>query len=186
LDWRTFFIEFLKAVTWPTAAVAMLLLLRRPLTELLKLTRRFKYQELEIEFGREISAASQKIGETQPLRVRTAMFERIERIALEQPALAVIDAWREVEASLVEFAKRKELKVAPSVWVMPLILNALLFTEDHISQSQHEVISRLKSLRDRITHVPDFAVSAEEAMKYVELAERVVAMLTQDGGPATA
>jgi hypothetical protein len=177
MDFPTFVIEFLKAVTWPMATVSMLILLRQPITELLRLTRRFKYQEFEIEFEREISEVSEKVGAARLPQKSRPRFVSIRALALEQPALSIIDAWREVEQSLVEFGKSRKLNAAEPVWVMPLVLSALLFAEDKFTQAQHDSIVRLKALRDRITHVVGFAVSAEEAIKYVDLAERVVAML---------
>jgi len=55
MDALTFISELIKAVAWPVTAIALVVLLRKPIVELIPLLRRLKYKELELEFAQEVS-----------------------------------------------------------------------------------------------------------------------------------
>jgi hypothetical protein len=184
LDSRDVLTECVKALAWPVATLAIAAMMRAPLAGLILFLRRVKYQDFEFEFEQGLSELSSKIGGERKSASIKPRLKQIETLALSHPNQAVVDAWREVESSLVEFARSRTLTAAPAAWVMPLVLAALLFNEGQLTDSQNEVIRRLKALRDRITHTPGFVISADEALKYVDVASRVVAMLA-DGGIAT-
>jgi len=51
MDWLTFISNTIKAISWPTAVIILVIILRRPLVRLLLLLRRLKYKDLELDFG---------------------------------------------------------------------------------------------------------------------------------------
>lgn len=54
MDGFTFTSEIIKAVAWPTAVIALVFLLRKPIIELAPLMKKLKYKELELEFSQEM------------------------------------------------------------------------------------------------------------------------------------
>jgi len=47
MDTLTFISELIKAVAWPMTAIVLVVLLRKPIIELIPLLRKLKYKELE-------------------------------------------------------------------------------------------------------------------------------------------
>ena len=51
MDTLTFVSEALKSLAWPVVVVFLVLMLKKPITELIPLLRKLKYKELEMEFS---------------------------------------------------------------------------------------------------------------------------------------
>src|SRR5690606_42060334 len=55
MDALTFLSEIIRSVAWPVTVVVLVVVLRKPLVELIPLLRRLKYKELELEFSQQVS-----------------------------------------------------------------------------------------------------------------------------------
>jgi hypothetical protein len=172
MDTLTFVAEIAKALAWPIAVLVLVLLARKPAVELLSYLRRIKYQDLELEFDKQIQDLKAK---TAPLPKavgagdNTGHRDRLLKIAASSPEAAVMEAWRILENHLVEYAHRQSLQPAPAVWAMPLVLGGMLLSANKLSDSQFATLQTLKHLRDQITHTKGVTIPLGKALEYVDL-----------------
>ena len=92
------------------------------------------------------------------------------KLVREAPETAVLEAWRQLENSLHEYAQKVHTDVAPATWTMPLVLAAILLNSGKLTDAQYKTITGLKQLRDKLTHAMQSEVSVGEAIEYVDLA----------------
>ena len=52
MNTESFIVELIKPLAWPVTLVVILFTMRKPLTELILLIQKFKFRDLELEFGR--------------------------------------------------------------------------------------------------------------------------------------
>jgi hypothetical protein len=180
-----FTIEMLKAVAWPATVLVAVLLLRRPIGDLIGLLKSVRYGGLEIGFGQEVQEVVKQAAAVLPSADGGAAAsgdrERLLDMAFRSPESAVVESWRRVENAVVDLARAKRLDVAPAVWAMPLVLSAFLLNARHIHEPQHSVILRLKAIRDRLTHTKNASVTADDAIAYVDTSLRLVASMGDTG-----
>jgi hypothetical protein len=188
MDWLTFVAELVKATAWPAFLFAFLLVLRKPIAELVPLLRKLKYREFEAEFGarlEEVENLKEEIAppaipqqqqppppEPQALYSKPARpadaeplsFRRIEA----NPRSAIIEAWMRVEAAARTAVRR--LDVVAIVPRSPLQLIRILDKAEALDPAQVAMFHELRSLRNEAAHSPEMALSPELALKYVDLA----------------
>jgi len=179
MDWLEFTADIVKAVAWPASAVAMVVLLRRPLARLIASMKSLKYGSVEVSFRRELKRAA-KLASSSSAGAATALAaadpeekelaEHLTALAIVSPETALLDSWRSLEQRLMEVARRRKLELAPAAWQMPLVVAAFLLGEGDINESQNALLHRLQHLRHRIIHDPRVTLTASEATEYVALA----------------
>jgi hypothetical protein len=165
----------LDALAWPAVALAALIVFRKPLAELLLSVTNLRVGRLDVAFRDELRSAEAAAHDIPPAatRSRPARFEQARRQATEDPARAVLSAWRELETIINNHADRAHIKAAPGARVMPLVLSALLQAEGALTEPQLDLIMRLKQLRDRVVHDTTTRIAAADAIEYVTLAEQL-------------
>jgi hypothetical protein len=159
-------------------------MLRPLLVGLLPLIRKLKYSDVEIQFGREVAelkltaAASIQPGKAEA--TRQPIWEELVRLAAVRPRTAILQAWQQVEATLIGMAKNRHLEVAAAVWQMPMVLGALMLNAGRISSQQYDFLTRLRQLVNEATHAPVDGVSPDSAVEFVGLALRLAASLDSE------
>ena len=179
MDALTFISELIKAVAWPATAVALVVLLRKPIVELIPLLRRLKYKELELEFAQEMSelkaeveAIAKEKGE-EASSIAPTSSNLLNLVAFSTRA-AIMEAWLEVESVSVA--------VASSFWGqspketfrnMPR-LGEYLLQSKVIDERQLSVFNKLRQLRNKAAHAQELDLSENDARSYVQLASDLV------------
>ncbi|HTV56598.1 MAG TPA: hypothetical protein VMI06_17005 [Terriglobia bacterium] len=140
------------------------------------LLMRMKYKDFEIEFGRDMAEVRAEATEELPLVEaggdQSAEEQRLADLAKTSPRAAIAEAWRQVELAASLAVRRNEI---------PLRLAEVTATHVMRSLERHRVIDPgkiglmhdLRGLRNQAVHAPDFAVSTEAALEYVQLAQRM-------------
>lgn len=175
------------AFAWPVAVLGVIWLLRAELRAILPGLQRVGYGRFEAEFEAALQkaeevAASVDVAEALTRREGegfdkgTTLRACLARLALISPRAAVAEAWSDVERSLGHAASRARgpNRSAPALsstrmWIGGVVDGALF-----------NLIQELRALRNRAVHAHDFNLSAEQAMEYALLAERVIAGLETD------
>jgi hypothetical protein len=180
-----FITQLVTALAWPITVLACILLLRPLLTRLVPLIRTVKYSDVEIKFGREVAelklAAAASIQPARAEAKQEPIWEDLVRLASVHPRTAILQAWQQVEATLIQMAKNRHLEVAATVWQMPMVLGALMLNAGKISVQQYDFLSRLRQLVNEATHAPVDSVIPDSAVEFVGLALRLAASLDSEG-----
>jgi hypothetical protein len=193
VDALTFIAEMVKALAWPSMALALVLLLRKPIAELIPLLTRLKYKDLELEFGRRVAEVKAEAGEELPPPQTPAPLEAAEEqtlleLAKLSPRAAITEVWRQVELAALDGARRNDIYISPSEATSPARVLRALERHRVIDAGKLGLVHDLRGLRNQAVHSPDFAVTSASALEYVQLARRVVDFLKTarrgDAGPS--
>lgn len=154
------------SLAWPAVFVTLIVLLRKPIRDLLPFLERLKYKDLEVNFRRQAEETLESIEEQ-------GESEEHEHIDLgESPRAAVIRAWSEI----VEAAEEKYERLEPDKKLKKLgpdrALGYFLYMGLLVPQTE-KVIQELRSLRNQAAHYSDAVISEDGARAYVRAAEKV-------------
>ena len=177
MDWPTFAVEMVKALAWPTAAIAALLVLRKPIAGLIPLARKLKYKDFEMEFGQQVREAKADAAVELPLPTTRALPavvpNPLRELAEVSPRSAVTEAWRQVEVAATEAARRNDISLGNRDAYSPSQVMRELIRARVVDEGKVGIFHELRSLRNQAVHAPDFALSAESALEYAEIARRL-------------
>jgi hypothetical protein len=168
MDWLQFVSSVVGSLAWPATVIAAVVLLRKPLGKLIPLIRTLKYGELQIDVGMELDAVKESV-EATPDQLDlipeepTPVFRQLAQI---DPRAAVLSAWAPVELAL------KDLGIRHNVYKVEMPVNQLthnLANAGVLDDNTHEVISRLRRIRNEAVHLR--TISYDQAISMGELCE---------------
>ncbi|HJZ63075.1 MAG TPA: hypothetical protein VKD70_02075 [Candidatus Acidoferrum sp.] len=178
MDNKTFIVELTKALAWPLMVLVALLSFRKTLLRLLPQLTNLKYDKLEFQFAKEVAAVEKEaLASLPPVSQKSgleAIRQKLTKLAMTSPEAAVVEAWRYLEAEFLELIERRNVDVAPAVRTMPRLLSAMLYKEGLLTEAQHDLVVRLRDLRNDATHSRSQVVDIERAMSYIESVLRLV------------
>lgn len=155
--------------------MAAVIVLRRPLAELLLLLHRLKYKDFEVEFDREVRKLREEAASALPPLPRSVPSKLPEETALLElasvaPRAAVIEAWLLVESSARRAVEKHGIRTEPEQPLTGPQLTWTLMDTGLIDKARRAVFDRLRMLRTQAVHAKKFAISEASARDYVELA----------------
>lgn len=200
MDWMTFVVGVLKAITWPAALLLVAFWLRKPIRDLVPLLRKLKVKEFELEFAQAVAqlevVALSELGEpTSPSTTRATDESRSQenrisapvglpaeaskprredevlRLALLSPRAAIMEAWVEVEAAAADTAASFwGPGNHPEVFHTSAHLGEYLLQCKVIDTGQLLAFNKLRELRNKSVHAEELNIGVDETRRYVELA----------------
>lgn len=174
MDILTFISEVAKALAWPVAVVLLVLMLKKPLTELIPLLRKLKYKELEVEFSKEVAELKANAelptitSSLEPLL--EAECNRLSNLASFSPCVAVIEAWVDVESAATEVASSFWNQGPSDIMRKSPNLGEYLFQCKVINEAQLKTFNKLRELRNKAVQAVELDLSENDAKAYVGLA----------------
>ena len=111
MDVVTLIAKLVESLAWPLVFLVIMVLLRRPLTELLPLLKKLKYGDLELQFADKIKTLKAEVdkGLTQmpkDLDPTTEFLLRFTRMARVDPKNTIIEASKYIDNVLLETAEQ--------------------------------------------------------------------------------
>jgi hypothetical protein len=162
MDWLTFIAQLISALAWPVTLIVIILVLRRPLTELFPLVRRLRFQGIELDFSREIQALVYEARGQLP-RVHSVLNAegplRTQCIELAQvsPRTVVLESWIQLEKAAIDASRRHGLKLKSAELHSPLILGQALEESSFLEGNTPMIYHQLRNLRNAAAHASEFA-----------------------------
>jgi len=190
MDWLTFIAEITKALSWPLAVVVSVVILRGHLRGALPFLRKLKYKDVELEFAEKIKELDSAINKELPsspdidLDQATAL-DRFIQLAQISPRAAIFEAWREVEAAVINSAKSNIEKLQPEIdrWKSRLKIDTGQVTDfdlirafdrsDLLDPEMRELYRALRGLRNRALHHDERQIEVDVAIEYGAMAYRI-------------
>jgi hypothetical protein len=186
MDALTAFVDLVKALAWPATLFAIVWLLRKVIKALISSIHegKIKYGDLELIVKRDLEQARQSIKtiQAQPeglaLRAPQESSKELEisdLVSLAQiaPRAAVIEAWTRLEAAGAEFVQKHGPSDLPGQR-SPVTFGEVLRRHDLIPSEVKNAIQKLRDIRNRTVHSPEFQPSVEDAEEYVLLSMAVI------------
>lgn len=169
-----FLASIVSSLAWPATVIIAVVILRKPLRELLPLLQKLKYKDLEFEFGKRLQEVTAEVaqlpGYSSPSKASLTESPAA-KLALLSPRSAIIEAWRDVESTTL--AAAHGLGEPFFQQNRPLLVSAMNALERAGKLDAYfvDVLDGLRELRNEAAHAPDFAVTVQEALDYVEACE---------------
>ena len=176
MDWLTFFSRLVSSLAWPVSILLILLIMRKPLRDILSLLHRLRYKDFEVEFNQRVDEV--KIEAEQALPKESGAVpsgpdaQHIIRLSKVSPRAAVLEAWRRVELAAIETAQQLGGEKFRN---KTLTYQAIRFIEQHTDMDSKLImlLRHLRGLRNKAAHAPEFALSTNAALEYAKIAELV-------------
>ncbi|GLW92877.1 hypothetical protein [Actinokineospora globicatena] len=180
-----FVAQIIGALAWPTFALVIILVVRKPLVAMLKdvALRRLKVGPFEAEWERVTADVKDQIGAQPPVGEDAPHALEIElssEVAVA-PAVAVLEAF-----SLIEREIRDILTAAGITDVRggAVVLAREALRRELISRESVSSVKGLSVLRNLVAHGSAREVSSAQAAEYVALADAVLFALRGESGRA--
>ncbi len=180
-----FFSSIVQALAWPISVILIVYILKKPITDLVKGVRKFKYQDLEIDFENELEKIDQQISTKSKLKVKEEptklnnVDEEIETIANISPNAAIVMAWNLVDKEIQEAIIRLDISPDYPLHNSPLNNLNLLKENNFIDTGMENAINGLRMLRNEAAHVSknEEEITKVNALNYYDVVQEVVTIL---------
>ncbi len=198
MDLFTFIVEITKAIAWPVAIVGAVIILRGHIRSALPFLRKFKYKDVEVEFAEQIKELDSEIRKELPTPIeedeeQATVLDRFIKLAQISPRAAIFEAWREVEAAVINVANMNIEMLKPQIerWK-----SKFKYETDHISEydlirafersdllnpEMRRLYGALRGLRNRAVHHGDTELEVDMAIEYGAMAYRIAKYIKSIG-----
>lgn len=181
-------VQLVKALAWPVAAVWLGYIFRGEIRKLLSRMSHFKYKDIEAKFDEDLTKAEAEVAIAQaahepklPPQETLSKLDQLRRIAEVSPRAAIMEAWVLVESAAAEVGLVAGTTIPRT---SPRMIMQYLAKSGSLPESSLLLVDRLRQLRNQAAHLPDFALSQEEAERYLELAVKCAEIIREARIPA--
>ena len=173
MDVTQFIIELADKLAWPLVALVALVMLKRPLEDLLPLAKRLKYKDLEVEFGQVLQAVSRDAAGVFP-ELEQDRRSRLIATVKHLPNAAVLEAWDEVDSAAETLIRQQVSEVDLAVDTRYKTMGTILARQALLDTKKVKLFHELRQLRNKVAHAENFTVGPAEAVQYIELCLKLV------------
>jgi hypothetical protein len=188
MNWLTFISEIIKALAWPVAAVAMLLLLRRSLLILIPRLMKIRYKEFEADFSETLRRVELRAENAQlPSANQVGEIilghpehapDKYLRMAQISPRAAILEASRDLDfvvrhASTGEDFNDIQTEEHPDLH----FTISRLVRDQKLDRASADLYEELSNLRNRALHAYDHEVTPDAAYDFGLLSSRLAAKI---------
>ncbi len=193
MDWLTFLSSIFDSLAWPIVVLLAVLMLRRPLSNLIPFLRKLKWKDFEAEFGREVSMLGDSIrreiqvpapspsGVEDPLGILSTAVAEYSRLAELSPRSVVLESWRQVESAARNIASQHDMPAEKIESLPPAALGRFLAQAGIIDNKQLDFFNHLRGLRNKAAHAEEFAFSKEDALEYTDVSKMLAEYILRVG-----
>jgi hypothetical protein len=182
MDSLSFTVEMVKALIWPCCVFIVAIVLRKPLSNLLVMLNKVKYNDLEIEFKSEIGRLQMHATSELPFPKSAKPLgvpDSIAKIAAVSPKAAVIESWRYVEQCALQAAMKNKISIDEVSLRKPLKIAEKLLDEKMIDEPTYGIFKKLRILRNEAEHYNKAKIEVDDAISYAMLAERLCSLFAE-------
>ncbi|WP_188063746.1 DUF4145 domain-containing protein [Sphingobium sp. KCTC 72723] len=184
LDWLQFASSVIGSIAWPGILLAVILIFRKPLTELINSIEEARYGDTSVKVSRKIDQAEKTsenfidpatiegmAPEPEPIGTR---FDQLMEIS---PSAAILDSWIHVEDALREVThKFSTMGTMPSRNGSTAMIR-FLTSANIIKPEVGKWLDEMRQVRNAAAHAQD--VSPADALRFQELSQKVLRILRQ-------
>lgn len=168
MDVLTFISNLVRDLAWPIATLVVLIIALRHLPSLRRFVKAIRYKDVEVTLREEFDGAREVaetvkalIGpETKPEETQT---DKIAQLAQIDPAIALIEIWRKLEAEVVSLIQHNGLMR----YTRPVKFVEQLGKLGKLSEEEITLFRRLRVIRNASVHAQDTnAVTLAEVIEF--------------------
>lgn len=179
MHWTDFTLQVIDRLIWPVIAGGLVIAFYKPIRALLPNLRKLKYQDLEIEFDRELQHASQTANQLLERQHHDRLIHQLRESLMHNPHGAILEAWKAVEAAAKVVIDNYQGRVKWDKKAPYKHLEDILTHENLLDKNTAALFSEVRQLRNKVSHAPDFEVRSAEAVQYIELCDQLIRHLNE-------
>ncbi len=167
--------KIIEILAWPVTTIIIVLLLRKPLVELVSVLKKLKIKDIELEFEREakniLAEAERDLPEPEkaPEKPQSSNSDIMFSLAPAEPVKEILGAWRELEVLLRSKINEHNFKECKTVREMVSTLEE----GKVISSETAKTILELAAFRNRVAHSEKEVISNEASSDFLKAIIRV-------------
>lgn len=168
--------RIIDILAWPLTIIVVVMMLRSPLSSLVPTLKRLKYKDLELEFEREANKILAEVERDLPEQPNSEPSEhkninvKFSQTRLE-PVDEIMSSWRNIELKLREMSGEGMARRSTGQMIRELTQSGAITVE--ISK----LILDLSSLRNRVAHTDEEAITYKVSSSFRESVHRVMSAL---------
>jgi hypothetical protein len=175
MDALTFITKLIESVAWPITTVILVVLLRKPIVNLLPLMKKLTSKEFELEFSQKVSELKAKADITlkeddKNIKQDAQASDHLIDLVSYSPRAAIMEAWIELETAAVD--------VVSSIWNQPnkevfrnmSNLGNYLYQNKIFDEIQLSIFNQLRKVRNKSAHAEELNVNDSDVKAYVQMA----------------
>lgn len=170
--------QSVASLGWPIAFVVVVGMFRKRIIELLPLLL-VKHKDLEVSFRldqaekeAELLPASTQTPENRPTPEEISRFEQIAELS---PRAAIVERRREIEEAVKHYAATRDIDTSGRSYAQII---RVLRNSEFIDSNTSALLDDLRSVGNAAAHATERDFNKEDALRFGELADRVIARLT--------
>lgn len=169
MDVLTFVIELIDRLIWPLILFILVLLVRRPLNELIPYLKRAKLSELELEFDRDLTQVA--LDAKEEFEEVTADWRiSLTELAESIPSAAVIEAWKEIETRAKALIHSADPDIVFHRETRFKDMQEVMREKELIDTGKVKIFNDLRLIRNKVLHAKDFVLTTGQALQYIKIA----------------
>jgi len=187
-----FIASLVDSLSWPISIFFLVLILRRPIVQLLERTASIRWGDKRIEFDNSLTDVRENVDRTIQESPEIGMDPTSNQQALDslnrafeyrskQPRQAIIEAWLEVETALDAAVERLELYEAYSKRRNAGLAIRLLRSAEQLRGDWAEALNGLRRLRNKAAHDRQFDLAPDQAEEYIQLCVDAISYIQKLG-----
>ena len=176
----SFTLGIIEAITWPGSVIFCVWMFRNELRALLLNLSKLRAGPIEALFERELRDITAATPTNPSALLEDSLSERhkeIIELAKRDPRSAMERAWQEIEHLMRRAAIQNDRSSPALDFSSPVRAMAFLLEIKAITVPDSLLFYDLRGLHNQIAHLPDFQPKEDTALKYINLAVRLVARL---------
>lgn len=188
MDWLQFISSIVGSLAWPSAVVALAVLLRQPLAKLIPMIRSLKYKDLQIDLGEQLAVVQENVeaaGE-EPVKPSEQLPPSFQTLADIDPRAAILSAWLPVESKLNEIGEQlsrhpetdlRKGSIRLAVSDMDIVNS--LWGKGLVDQVTVGAILRLRRIRNDAVHLSEKDITSQDALQMASMCDWVLTQLSK-------
>jgi hypothetical protein len=182
MDGQSTIVQLISAIAWPFTVIIIAFMFRQEIRKTANRLSTFSYGDMKAEFEKDLNKLEREVKEL-PIKESSSKvekpevdsetldsYERLSRIADISPRAAIMEAWRDIEVTTKQvtdaYGISNQGQIAGVRAINELVQKHLL------PQSVISVYEQMRRIRSRAAHSADFAISTDEAKRYIDTAYR--------------
>jgi uncharacterized protein YutE (UPF0331/DUF86 family) len=174
MDWMTFIALIIEHLAWPVTSLIILHYLVKNIPHLRKFIKTVTYKDVTVEFKEileEVRNEVETIGLPKGKRKKSQPIKNLEAITEVDPALAIIEIWRQFEMSLISILQHE----GHVRFLSPMKFIEFLEKEGKFTKTERLLYRNLRELRNLAVHTNDCPkISKAEVLDYKSFVDTLI------------
>lgn len=182
MDCLTFISDITRSLAWPIVVVVIVWLLRHSISKLVLTLQKLKYQNLELDFAKQLESAEAKADAAHLPPVRPNVNDQsgdrqdsyLKNLAKACPRAAIGESWRILENEINNTLEQKGIFLSSNRSMSPL----RLAKEKKIYPLEYSgLLNDLRAIRNQAVHGTNIDIDLASALEYINLVERFISVM---------